>query len=409
MSSSKVMQQVLAVQGMVVEDVTVESGGGKFGSVVVATVRCDYRTSGRCGRCRRPCAGYDQGAGLRRWRTIDTGTMVTYLQARAPRVSCPDHGVQVAHVPWARPGAKMTLLLEDVSAWSAANMTVSAVTVLLRLSWRTVAAIVTRVVADLLGRTDPMAGLVRIGIDEISYRKGHRYLTCVVDHDTGRLVWAAPGRNTETLGKFFTALGPERASQLSHVSADGADWIHRVVAERAPQALICMHPFHVVAWAMKGLDKVRHRTLAAAGVKDRNARWAVAKNPINLTADQKSALERIKDSNDALYTAYLLKEQLRVVFEAKGERGREVLAGWLSAARSSGLPEFVRLAATVDRYRQLILNTLEHNVSNARSEATNCHLRALTKRAYGYRTPEALIAMGMLTRGGLTVALPGRN
>lgn len=402
------MQQVLAVQGMVVEDVTVESGGGKFGSVVVATVRCDYRTSGRCSKCRRPCAGYDQGAGLRRWRTIDTGLLVTYLQAAAPRVSCPEHGVQVAHVPWARPGAKTTFLLEDVVAWSAANMTVSAVVVLLRLSWRTVAAIVARVVADLLGRSDPMAGLVRIGIDEISYRKGHRYLTCVVDHDTGRLVWAAPGRNTETLGKFFTALGPERAGLLTHVTADGADWIHRVVAQQAPQAVICLDPFHVVAWAMKGLDKVRHRTLAAAGVKDRNARWAVAKNPSDLSVDQQASLDGIRRSNSALYTAYLLKEQLRNVFAVKGQRGREVLAGWLSMARSSGLPEFLRLAVTIDRYRRMIWNTLEHNLSNAKSEATNCHLRALTKRAYGYHTPEALIAMGMLTRGGLRIVLPGR-
>lgn len=408
MSSSKVMQQVLAVQGMVIEGVAVEVDG-RFGSVVVATVRCDYRMSGRCGRCRRRCSGYDQGGGVRRWRTVDTGLLVTYLEALAPRVSCPEHGVQVAHVPWARPGAKTTFLLEDVVAWSAANMTVSAVVVLLRLSWRTVAAIVARVVADLLGRSDPMAGLVRIGIDEISYRKGHRYLTCVVDHDTGRLVWAAPGRNKETLSEFFTALGPERAALLTHVTADGAEWIHRVVAEQAPQAVICLDPFHVVAWAMKGLDKVRHRTLAAAGVKDRNARWAVAKNPSDLTADQKATLEQIRQSNDALYTAYLLKEQLREVFKVKDRQGREVLAGWLSMARSSGLPEFVRLAGTIERYRLLIWNTLAHNLSNARSEATNCHLRALTKRAHGYRTPEALIAMGMLTRGGLPIVLPGRN
>ena len=92
-----------------------------------------------------------------------------------------------------------------------------------------------RVVADLAGRTDQLDGLRRIGIDEIAHRKGHRYLSVVVDHDTGRLVWAAAGRDTATLHRFFDALGEARSAQLSHVSADGAEWIHTVAAEGAPR------------------------------------------------------------------------------------------------------------------------------------------------------------------------------
>lgn len=242
MSGFKVLQQVVGVQGMVVEGVEMQADPDRFGQVLVVSVRCDSRSSGRCPQCRRSCPGYDRGVGVRRWRTIDTGSVVTFLQAAAPRVSCPEHGVQVAHVSWARPGAKTTYLVEDVGAWCAANMTMSAATVLLRLSWRTVAAIVVRVVAQVSGRSDPLADLSRIGVDEISYRKGHRYLTCVVDHDTGRLVWAAPGRNKDTLRGFFDALGAQRSAQLTHVSADGAEWIHAVLAQRAPQAVICLDP-----------------------------------------------------------------------------------------------------------------------------------------------------------------------
>ncbi|EUA44361.1 transposase family protein [Mycobacterium xenopi 3993] len=126
-------------------------------------------------------------------------------------------------------------------------------------------AIVGRVVADGRDTNDLLAGLCRIGIDEIAYRKGHRYVTCVIDHTTGRLVWAAEGRNKDTLGRFFDQLGAERAAALTHVSCDGAEWIHAVLAERAPQAVICLDPFHVVVWAMKALDKVRVRTTAATG------------------------------------------------------------------------------------------------------------------------------------------------
>ena len=114
------------------------------------------------------------------------------------------------------------------------------VAMLLRVAWRSVADIVTRVVADGRDTIDRLAGLRRIGIDEISYRKGQRYLLCVVDHDTGRLVWAAKGRNQETLRRFFDALGDQRGALLTHVSADGAEWIHAVVAERAPQAVLCL-------------------------------------------------------------------------------------------------------------------------------------------------------------------------
>ena len=132
-------------------------------------------------------------------------------------------GVVVAHVPWARPGAKHTWLFEDTCAWLAAHTALSVLTVLLRIAWRTVAAIVTRVVADGRDTNDLLDGLSRIGIDEIAYRKGHRYLTVIVDHTTGRLVWAGEGRNQDTLGRFFDELGAGRATRLTHVSCDGAE------------------------------------------------------------------------------------------------------------------------------------------------------------------------------------------
>jgi transposase len=111
----------------------------------------------------------------------------------------------------------------------------SVVALLLRVAWRSVTDIVTRVVAERAGQTDRLVGLRRIGIDEISYRKGQRYLLAVTCHDTGRLVWAGKDRTKQTLGRFFDDLGAERATELTHVSADGAEWIHDVVAARAPR------------------------------------------------------------------------------------------------------------------------------------------------------------------------------
>jgi len=159
---------------------------------------------------------------------------------------------------------------------------------------------------------------------------------------------------------------------------------------------------------MKALDRVRVRTMTRAGIHDRHAMWAVRKNPPELTGEQRTSLATIADTNSTLYRAYLLKEQLREVFRVKGIGGRRLLAGWLSWASHSRIPEFVTLARSIRRYKELIGNTLDYGLSNARLEATNTHLRALTKRAYGFHSPEALIAMALLTRGGLCPLLPGR-
>lgn len=399
---------------MVIENVDIEvqtrrqRGQLVASEVLVMSVRPKAAAARRCSRCKARCPGYDVAEEPRQWRTLDVGTTKCYLRAWAPRVECVEHGVVVADVPWARPGAKHTYLFEDTCAWLTAHAAMSVVAMFLRVAWRTIAAIVGRVVADGRDTNDLLAGLCRIGIDEIAYRKGHRYLTCVIDHTTGRLVWAAQGRNKDTLGRFFDELGAERAAALTHVSCDGAEWIHTVVTERAPAAVICLDPFHVVMWSMKALDKVRVRTTAAAGTRDRHAMWAVRKNPADLSGDQRTSLATIQSANKTLYRAYLLKEQLREVFRVKGDDGRKLLAGWLSWAKHSHIPEFVKVAATIDRYRHLILNTLDHGLSNARSETTNTHLRALTKRSYGFHSPDALIGMAMLTRGGLCPPLPGR-
>jgi len=123
---------------------------------------------------------------------------------------------------------------------------------------------VTRVVAEGVAARDPLEGLRRIGIDEISYKKGHRYITIVVDHDSGRLVWAAPGRDRKTLGAFCTALGETRCAIVTHVSADAAQWIAEEVAAHCPDAVRCADAFHIVAWAGDALDQVRRDTWNAA-------------------------------------------------------------------------------------------------------------------------------------------------
>jgi len=279
-----------------------------------------------------------------------------------------------------------------------------------------VGAIVTRVVAEGVAARDPLEGLARIGIDEISYKKGHRYITIVVDHDSGRLVWAAPGRDRRTLAKFFEALGETRCAAITHVSADAATWIAEEVADKCPNAIRCADPFHIVAWATEALDEVRRETwntarkegLSAHARDLKHARYALWKNPEDLTDRQQKKLAWVSTVNRRLYRAYLLKEQLRQVFALKGEEGKRLLDHWLAWARRCQIPAFVQLAKRITKHRASIDASLEHRLSNGLVESTNTKLRLLTRIAFGFKSPEAMIALAMLNLGGYCPPLPGR-
>src|SRR4029450_2508266 len=143
-------------------------------------------------------------------RALDVGLLKAFVEADAPRVRCPEHGVVVAAVPWARHGAGHTRAVDDTTAWLAAHASKQAVREWLRTAWATVGRIVARVAADAEAACDRFEGLRRIGIDEISYKKAHRYLMVVGEQCTRQRGAAAPGRDQATLRGFFDLLGPER-------------------------------------------------------------------------------------------------------------------------------------------------------------------------------------------------------
>lgn len=385
---------------------------------VIVDVRARKTKQLRCGRCGVRAGRFDRGEGRRRWRSLDTGVVRVWLEADAPRVNCGSCGPTVARVPWARHNAGHTHAFDDTVAWLVTRSSKSTVTELMRVAWRTVGSIITRVSADIDASTDRFEGIRRIGIDEVSYKKRHKYLIVVVDHDTGRLIWAAPGRDAKTVGCFFDVLGPQRSALLTHVSSDEATWITSVVADRAPQAIRSADPFHVIKWAMAALDEVRRqawnnargRTKGQRSRGDaqrlRRGRYALWKNPQNLTSRQQVRLEWIAKTDPRLYRAYLLKEGLRHVFELGGQDGKDALDIWLQWAARSRIPEFVEVGRKVRRHRQSIDASLEHGLSNGLIESTNTKIRVLTRMAFGFKSPDALVALALLALGGHQPNLP---
>ena len=372
----------------------------------------------RCPHCRRRCPGYDLGEGRRRWRALDSGTTFCFLEADAPRVDCKRHGVVVAAVPWARHDAGFTRSFEDQSAWLAVNT----------LQDGGLAADADRV-AD--GRLDLRAGRrrgqapaatcsrgsTRIGIDEISIRKGQRYLTVVVDHDTGRLVWARPAATARRSRSSWICWAKSAASRSSSSPATTPSGSPGPSPSAARTRSSALDPFHIVKAATDALDEIRRAVWNEArrsgntqlAKKLKGARFALWKNPENLTDRQQAKLAWIQKLNAPIYRAYLLKEQLRQIYHA-ARRGRTRAARRLAEMGPTMPPGAVRQARTADHRAALESRggAAPSPVSNARVEQVNTQIRLIIRRGFGYHSPQAVIALAMLALGGLCPPLPGR-
>ena len=205
--------RLLALPGTTVREVSFEPAQ----IIVTVALRCRRLVCADCSYS--TTARYDTRTVNSSWRHLDLGRFRLVVRARLRRIDCPTHGVRTEGVPFARPESGFTRDVEDLVAWLATRMDKTAVTQLVRIAWQTVGAICARVVADGL---DPnrLDELFEVGVDEVAWRKGHRYLTLVTDHRSGKVVWGAEGKDTACLDRFFAELGPGRAARLAAVSTD---------------------------------------------------------------------------------------------------------------------------------------------------------------------------------------------
>lgn len=363
----------------------------------------------RCGVCGGVAhAAYDRH--VRVWRHTDLGELRVELCYDIRRADCAEHGPTAEWVPWAAHGAWHTLDFEDLTGYCAQQMSATHVGNLMRVSWRTVGKIVRRLLARKMPG-DRLDGLRRIGIDELSYRKHHEYVTVVVDHDRRCVVWTAPGKNAETAAKFFAELGAERTAQLEVVTMDMSAAYISAVQAAAPHAQIVFDRFHVQRLAHDALDEVR-RTLAhelrATGGDDealKNIRYQLHKRPWNLSLDEKSRLADAVFSNGGLLRAHLLKETLAAILDGTDPTTAEKRLGeWCDWAARSQLAPFVRVGRTIRKHTASIVAYIRTKLNNGRTEGLNGKIRVITRRAFGFHCVSSLIAYITLCCGGLTLS-----
>ncbi len=422
MHTKSLIKKLLRIDRIVIEDVNFEEVAEE--EICIIQARPLSRDAHRCPLCGKSCPGYDSASKRRRWRSLDFGTRRVYIEANAPRIKCVDHGVLVAKVPWARHKSEYTYDFENSVTWLTLHATSQDVSEYFRIDWHTVGSIARRV-QESLEQSAPSRfdNLEDIGIDETSYKKGHKYMTVVVDHKTGSLIWVRKGYGKTILTEFFKELTEEQRKSIKHVTGDGAKWISECVSDFCPNAERCVDPFHVVGWATDCLDEVR-KVAARKAKKEASKekvdpvkkkenkkveKYALLKNPENMTKNQQAFMEMLIKSNKMLYRAYLLKEKLRLVFKHTYDEAKKELNGWLKWAQRCRIPEFVELCKKIKRHKDAILAAIKYGLTNARIEAINNKIKVTIRMGYGYRNIDNLIALVRLKCSGEPFVLPGRK
>lgn len=443
-TTNTIFKNILGVKGIVVEKHETYTDSNQVVHLLIK-VRVSAKERNRCPICGRKCKRYDAPHNRKVWRALDCAGAIIEIEAENYRIDCSQHGVLTAAVPWAYHGSSFTKTFERTVAWLSKEISRSAIAEFMRIDWATVGRCISRVRNDLepnpAGRLD---GLVNIGIDETSYKKGHKYITVVVNHDTNTVVWVHEGHGKKVLEKLFNSMSEEQRSSVRVVTGDGARWITDCTEEYLPNAERCVDAFHVVGWINDTLNEVRiaawreaqaevkkmeksSRKVPGHPRKDnsdaaklkkarkeasmiKGSMYALGKNPENLTDNQKEQLDIVTAIDSKLCRGYARKEQLRLILhmnhEQEAQRALKKCLWWASHSR---IPAFIELGKKIRRHFQHILNTIRLGMSNARIESTNNKIKLIIRRAYGFRNIQNMIDMVLLICSDLHIPLPNRS
>ena len=396
MRMTTLLKKLLGIQHLLVTGFALEDGA------LVIEVRPSWRAP-RCSGCKKRRGRYDT-LPVRRWRHLDFGGVRVYVRYGLRRVSCRVCGVVVEDVPWCdSTTARFTIPFEEAVGFLVQRCDQTSVQEMFRVAWVTVGQIVERVMQR-HRPDDPLDGLIAIGIDELSYRTGHKYVTTVTDQLSGRIVWAAEGKNAATLTSFFAELGAARCAAIAVVTMDMSEAYITAVTQQMPQAQIVFDRFHVQKLVNEALDETRReewRRLREVdeqhATKVKGLRWSLLKNPWNLTPTQSQRLSTLQQDNGRLYRAYLLKETFAGILDRHQPNVvTDKFNEWLSWASRSRLPGFVKVARTIRRHLSDIVAYIRWGVTNGIVEGLHTKVRVITRRAYGFHSASALIGMIML-------------
>src|SRR6516165_1672884 len=363
------------------------------GGATIFTIRQDPE-DGRCSACGSREV-ISRGHAERRFRCVPIGSHPTALVLPIPRVECHACGaVRQVEVPFADPRRSYTRSFERYALELSRRMTILDVARHLDVGWDTIKDIQKRDVSRRFAKPK-LKHLQHIAIDEIAAARGHRYLTVVLDLDSGAVVFVGNGKGADALKPFWKRLRPSRA-RIEAVAMDMSAAYRQAVAAELPKAVIVFDHFHVIKLFNERLSELRRELYReATDVQQKKVlkgtRWLLLKNPENLDPkkDEKRRLKEALKLNEPLAVAYYLKEDLRRFWEQPGKRFATVfLDGWIKRAAASGIKILQQMAKTLAAHRSGLLAYYDVMITSGPLEGTNNKIKTMKRQAYGFRDKE---------------------
>jgi transposase len=360
---------------------------------VIFTIRQEPDTC-RCSSCGSRHV-VSRGRIERHFRSLPIGSRATTVVLPIPRVECRACGaVRQAEVPFADTRRSYTKAFERYALELSRRMTIRDVAIHLDVSWDLIKDIQKRDLSRRFARPK-LKHLRRIAIDEIAVAKGHRYLTVVMDLESGAVVFVGDGKGADALKPFWKRLRPSKA-KIEAVAMDMSAAYRSAVSTHLPGAKIVFDHFHVVKLFNEKLSDLRrslYREATDVRHKDvlKGTRWLLLKNPENLDAekDEKRRLEEALALNQPLATAYYLKDDLRRFWEQPGKRfATTFLDGWIRRAEASGIKILQQMGKTLAAHRSGLLAYYDAMITSGPMEGTNNKIKTMKRQAYGFRDQE---------------------
>lgn len=360
-----------------------------------------------CPHCGRDSPGYDRR--VRRWRHLDTCQYVTILEAEVPRLSCPEHGVTTAAVPWAEPDCGFTQLFEALVIDWLKEASIQAVARQLGLSWGAIDRLMQRAVARGLTRREAVSPR-RLCVDETSFRKRHDYVTVVTDPQAGTVLHVADDRRTGSLAGYYEALSEEQKARIEAVAMDMWPAYIKATLEHVPEAeqKMAFDRFHVAKLLGEAVDQVRrqeHKQLRSQGCDDlKGSRYVWLTDPANMTAAQKERFQSLRHGALKTARAWAIKALASQLWDYRSRTwARKAWGRWLGWALRCRLPPMRKVALTIKAHLWGILNAIVLQQSNGHAEGMNSRIQRIKQRACGFRNKERFRNAIYFHLGGLNL------
>lgn len=364
---------------------------------LIIEIAARKNSRGECPSCSKPCPAYDKQP-IRYYEYVPLWAIATYFAYAPRRIQCPEHGIHVEKLPWCSGKQRMTNTYQLFLARWGKRLSWKEVATIFHTSWESVYRAIEWVVNHGLAHTD-WDGITQIGVDEMAFFKGHKYLTCVYQLDKGRrrLLWCGENRTAKTLLRFFRKLGKERCALLQYVCSDMWAAYLKVIKKKAVNALNILDRFHIMKKFNEAIDEVRRQEVKQLQTDEKenvlaNGRWLLLKRADNLTGKQTIRLKELLKINLSSVKAYLMREDFQQFWEmGRPFWGNRFLEDWATRAMKSNLAPMKKVAKMLRRHKDLILNWFSSDgLSSGPVEGLNNKAKLAVRKAYGFKTLKCL-------------------